>query len=482
MRAQNAEPETAVRLVRGAVDGVEDPLIPGAWVVDRVDEKAVAEGRIWPQSRGSQLVGHAVGSLPGERTLDLCAAPGGKATMLAGEVVAVEVDEARAERLEKTARLLGATAVRVVHADGRELPPELDGFDRALVDAPCSGLGVLASRPDLRWRAEPLPELQLELLRAAIARVRPGGAVVYSTCTINAEENEAVVDAVAGEGLVDDRPDARRRVAGVPPPLAARAPADAAAPARDGRLLRRPPARALNEGRRRSTIAPWRGATGSGTASRSSRRSTRRTSGGSGSRSTPCSGAGCRVFHFDCGDGHFVPPVTMGPVVLRSIAPGIHAAGGVLDCHLMVDDPVHHFEEFAASGADSVTFHVEVTDDPAAVAAEARAHGLAVGVVFNPETTPARAAAAARAAGADIVLCMSIHPGYSGQAFMPEALGRIAELASLVDVPIQVDGGVGEGNVTALREAGASLFVAGSAIFGAAEPAEAYRRLRAAVA
>ena len=90
MRAQNAEPETAVRLVRGAVEGSEDPLIPGAWVVDRVDEMAVAEGRIWPQSRGSQLVGHTVGSLPEERTLDLCAAPGGKATMLAGEVVAVE--------------------------------------------------------------------------------------------------------------------------------------------------------------------------------------------------------------------------------------------------------------------------------------------------------------------------------------------------------------------------------------------------------
>jgi ribulose-phosphate 3-epimerase len=103
-------------------------------------------------------------------------------------------------------------------------------------------------------------------------------------------------------------------------------------------------------------------------------------------------GAGCRLFHFDCGDGHFVPPVTMGPVVLRSIAPGIHAAGGVLDCHLMVDDPVHHFEEFAASGADSVTFHVEVARDPAGVAAEARGHGLGVGVVFTPQTTPARAA------------------------------------------------------------------------------------------
>jgi 16S rRNA (cytosine967-C5)-methyltransferase len=206
MAAQNAEPETAVRLVRGAVDGREDPLIPGAWVVDRVDEAAVAAGRIWPQSRASQLAGHAVGSRPGERTLDLCAAPGGKATMLAGDVVAVEADEGRAERLADTARRLGATGVRVVHADGRELPKELDGFDRALVDAPCSGLGVLASRPDLRWRAEPLPELQLELLRAASARVRPGGTVVYSTCTINAAENEAIVDAVVGEGLVSVDP------------------------------------------------------------------------------------------------------------------------------------------------------------------------------------------------------------------------------------------------------------------------------------
>jgi 16S rRNA (cytosine967-C5)-methyltransferase len=201
MRAQNAEPETAVRLVRGTVDGREDPSIPGAFVVDRVDETAVAEGRIWPQSRGSQLVGHVVGSRQGERTHDLCAAPGGKATMLASEVVAVEVDAARAERLADTARRLGAEGVHVVHADGRDLPAELDGFDRALVDAPCSGLGVLASRPDLRWRAEPLPDLQLELLRAAIARVRPGGTVVYSTCTIHAEENEAVVDAIVGDGL-----------------------------------------------------------------------------------------------------------------------------------------------------------------------------------------------------------------------------------------------------------------------------------------
>jgi 16S rRNA (cytosine967-C5)-methyltransferase len=200
MEAQNDEPETAVRLVRGTIDGRPDPSIPGAWVVDRVDEQALAEGRIWPQSRASQLVGLAVGSRPGERTLDLCAAPGGKATMLAGEVDAVEVDEARAAALRATAARLGAEQVRVVHADGRALPPELVGYDRALVDAPCSGLGVLASRPDLRWRAKPLTALQLELLRAAVERTRPGGTVVYATCTINRAESEDVVDAVVADG------------------------------------------------------------------------------------------------------------------------------------------------------------------------------------------------------------------------------------------------------------------------------------------
>jgi ribulose-phosphate 3-epimerase len=190
-------------------------------------------------------------------------------------------------------------------------------------------------------------------------------------------------------------------------------------------------------------------------------------------------GAGARVFHFDIGDGHFVPPVTIGPVVLRSIAPAIHAAGGILDCHLMVDEPAHHFEEIAASGGDSVTFHVEVSDDPAGVAAAARANGLAVGVAFNPGTSPEDAAAFAGAAAAEIVLCMSIHPGYSGQPFMTDALSRIADLRERVGLPIQVDGGVSQSNAGAIREAGATLLVAGSAIFADPDPASAYARLRA---
>ena len=160
----------------------------------------------------------------------------------------------------------------------------------------------------------------------------------------------------------------------------------------------------------------------------------------------------------------------------------IHAAGGVVDCHLMVSDPAHHFPEFAESGADSVTFHVEATADPEGVGAAARAHGLSVAVAFNPGTEPAQAAVAAAAAGAEMILCMSIVPGYSGRPFMPEAYGRIDELAGLVEVPIQVDGGIGESNVAAVRAAGASLFVAGNAVFADADPAAAYARIRAAAA
>jgi 16S rRNA (cytosine967-C5)-methyltransferase len=194
MRAQNEPPETVVRLVRGEIDG-EPTDVPGAYRVERVDEEALADGRIWPQSRGSQLAGLVVAARQGERVLDLCAAPGGKATMLAGEVVAVEIHPGRARELEENIRRLGVTNVTVLQADALALPPELRGFDRALVDAPCSGLGVLAQRPDLRWRSRPLPELQRDLLHAAAEHVRPGGTIVYSVCTLNADENEAIVDA-----------------------------------------------------------------------------------------------------------------------------------------------------------------------------------------------------------------------------------------------------------------------------------------------
>ena len=202
MQAQNEPPERAVRLNsrrRGPVgDAERDPEIPGALRVERIEDCDLAAGFVWPQSRGSQLAGLAVDAQPGERVLDLCAAPGGKATQLAEtaeEVVAVEKHPGRARELESNCKRLGASNVRVVNADALALPDDLVGFDRVLVDAPCSGLGVLAARPDLRWRGKPLPDLQRDLLGAAAERVRPGGAIVYSVCTINADENETSVDA-----------------------------------------------------------------------------------------------------------------------------------------------------------------------------------------------------------------------------------------------------------------------------------------------
>ncbi len=191
--------------------------------------------------------------------------------------------------------------------------------------------------------------------------------------------------------------------------------------------------------------------------------------------------AGARIFHFDVGDGHFVDEITIGPIVLQSIARLVHERGGVLDCHLMVGQPQRHFEQVKEAGGDSVTFHVEAEGEPAETIAQARDLGLGVGVAFNPETAVEEAASAAE--GADLALCMSIHPGLSGQTFMPEAFDRIAELRRLLpdDVSVQVDGGVHLGNIAAVREAGANLLVSGSGIFWKDHPGAAYRELVTAV-
>ena len=192
--------------------------------------------------------------------------------------------------------------------------------------------------------------------------------------------------------------------------------------------------------------------------------------------------SGTRVFHFDIGDGHFVPPVTMGPIVLQSISAMIRDHEGAVDCHLMVDNPAHHFEGVRAAGGSSVTFHFEACDDPQAVAALAREQGLAVGLAFNPETSPEEAAGAA--AGFDLVLCMSIHPGYSGQKFMPETVDRVRRLRALLppEVYVQVDGGVGPDNIRDLYLSGARLLVAGTSIFAREDLPRAYRRLVQALA
>jgi ribulose-phosphate 3-epimerase len=187
--------------------------------------------------------------------------------------------------------------------------------------------------------------------------------------------------------------------------------------------------------------------------------------------------AGARIFHFDVGDGHFVEPVTIGPIVLKDVAPLVRRMGGAVDCHLMVENPVEYFAPIAEAGGDSVTFHYEAVADVPATIAAARELELQVGVAFKPQTDPADVVSVA--SGADVVLCMSIEPGYSGQEFMPEALDRVRTLRSLLPggVAIQVDGGIDDENIRSVHDAGATLLVAGSAIFSREDLPRAYRRL-----
>jgi 16S rRNA (cytosine967-C5)-methyltransferase len=179
---------------------------------DAFGSELFKRGELMPQSRGSAVVARVLAPEPGERVLDVCAAPGGKTTHLAalmggaGEIVAVEVHPGRAQALRETCAQMGAEQVRVEQIDAREFGGPAE-FDRVLVDPPCSGLGTLQARPDLRWqprRAEivGLAAKQAELLRAGAARLRPGGSLVYSVCTVSRREAEAVVD-----GLVHERPE-----------------------------------------------------------------------------------------------------------------------------------------------------------------------------------------------------------------------------------------------------------------------------------
>jgi len=183
------------------------------------------------------------------------------------------------------------------------------------------------------------------------------------------------------------------------------------------------------------------------------------------------------VFHWDVGDGSFIEPLAMGAVELKPIADLVHSWEGVMDVHLMVEEPERMIPAYAASGADSVTFHLEATDDVSALAALAREHGLQVGLAINPDTPVEDAVAEAE--HVDLVLCMGVVPGYSGQDFIPETLGRLRtlKLALPTDKHLQVDGGVTNENVRSVWEAGATLIVAGSSIFQREDLPRAYRRL-----
>jgi len=189
--------------------------------------------------------------------------------------------------------------------------------------------------------------------------------------------------------------------------------------------------------------------------------------------------AGARVIHFDVMDGHFVPPITIGPLVLSGIADQVHAAGGALDVHLMIETPERQIEEFAKAGADSITFHAEATPHANRTLGAIRELGCLAGIAINPGT-PVETVAELRGV-ADLVLCMSVNPGWGGQPFIESTPDKLERLLPLVGpAPIEIDGGVDAKTDGPLAAAGAHLFVAGSAIFKTSDPAASYLDIAAA--
>jgi ribulose-phosphate 3-epimerase len=190
--------------------------------------------------------------------------------------------------------------------------------------------------------------------------------------------------------------------------------------------------------------------------------------------------AGARAMHVDVMDGHFVPPITIGPVVVESIREQVHTAGGLLDCHLMVERPESQVGQFVEAGADSITIQLEATPNVHYALKQIREAGCLAGLAINPGTPPE--AVAELAGSVDLVLCMTVNPGWGGQAFIEGSPDKVRRLRALLgeEVPIQVDGGISGDTVQSVADAGATLFVAGSAIFGKPDPGAAYSEIAAA--
>jgi ribulose-phosphate 3-epimerase len=186
--------------------------------------------------------------------------------------------------------------------------------------------------------------------------------------------------------------------------------------------------------------------------------------------------AGARVIHVDVMDGHFVPPITIGPLIVGAIADQVHDAGGALDVHLMIERPADQVAEFAAAGADGITIHIEADPHAHRTLAAIREAGCMAGLALNPGT--AAAAAGDLAGAADLVLCMSVNPGWGGQAFIPSSPRKLVRLRQVApEATLEVDGGIDARTVPLAADAGATLFVAGSAVFGTDDPAAAYREI-----
>jgi ribulose-phosphate 3-epimerase len=191
--------------------------------------------------------------------------------------------------------------------------------------------------------------------------------------------------------------------------------------------------------------------------------------------------AGARVIHVDVMDGHFVPPITFGALIVAAIADQVHAAGGILDVHLMIERPERHVADIARAGADSITIHVEATPHVHYTLSSIREAGCGAGAAICP-ATPAASLDEVGHEMLDLALCMSVNPGWGGQVFIPWSLDKLSRMrAALPDqVALEVDGGVHEGTARPCVEAGANLLVTGSAVFGSADPAAAYAAMAAA--
>ena len=191
--------------------------------------------------------------------------------------------------------------------------------------------------------------------------------------------------------------------------------------------------------------------------------------------------AGARVIHVDVMDGHFVPPITMGPLAVGAIADLVHGAGAVVDVHLMIERPERQVAEFAKAGADGITIHAEATPHVHYALGAVREAGCRAGVALNPGTSAD--ALAEVAAEADLILCMTVNPGWGGQSFLPGSPAKLERLRVLLapGAALEVDGGIAAETAARCAAAGATLFVAGSAVFGAADPAAAVREIAAAV-
>jgi ribulose-phosphate 3-epimerase len=190
--------------------------------------------------------------------------------------------------------------------------------------------------------------------------------------------------------------------------------------------------------------------------------------------------AGARVIHVDVMDGHFVPPITMGPLAVSALADQVHAAGALIDVHLMIERPERQIGEFAKAGADNITFHAEATPHVHYAITAIKEAGCTAGVALCP-ATPVRALAEI-AADLDLALCMTVNPGWGGQEFIPASPGKIERLRALIGAApaLEVDGGIDTATAGTCAQSGATVFVAGTAVFGAADPASAYREIAAA--